>query len=94
MEREKRYLKSKLKLENGTIAGNLSARPISFRQNIMEDLQKECQTLRERIKELSDRLENEDNEKLLLKIEEQKRRIAVLEAVSQVRFVRRCLTPR
>lgn len=83
-----------MKLENDTIAGNLSARPISFRQSIMEDLQKECQTLRERIKELSDRLENEDNEKLLLKIEEQKRRIAVLEAVSQVRFVRRCLTPR
>ncbi|CAD1480387.1 unnamed protein product, partial [Heterotrigona itama] len=83
MEREKRYLKSKLKLESGTVAGNLSARPISFRQNIMEDLQKECQTLRERIKELSDRLENEDNEKLLLKVEEQKRRIAALETVSQ-----------
>ncbi|OAD55251.1 hypothetical protein WN48_05217 [Eufriesea mexicana] len=33
--------------------------------------------------QLSDRLENEDNEKLLLKIEEQKNRIAALETVSQ-----------
>ncbi|XP_017893114.1 centrosomal protein of 290 kDa [Ceratina calcarata] len=80
MEREKWYLKSKLKLEN-TMAGSLSARPVQ--QNVMEELQKECQILRERIKELSDRLENEDNEKLLLKVEEQKRRIAALEIVSQ-----------
>ncbi|XP_034174302.2 centrosomal protein 290kDa [Osmia lignaria lignaria] len=83
MEREKWYLKSKLKSEN-TMAGNLSARPLtSTQQNLMEELQKECQILRDRIKELTDRLENEDNEKLLLKIEEQKRRIAALEIVSQ-----------
>lgn len=85
MEREKWYLKSKLKSENNTIAGSFSARPVTTgRQNIMEELQKECQILRDRIKELSDRLENEDNEKLLLKIEQQKNRIAALETVSQV----------
>ncbi|CAK9795503.1 Centrosomal protein of 290 kDa [Anthophora quadrimaculata] len=84
MEREKWYLKSKLKLENNTVAGSLSARPMTnAQQNVMEELQKECQILRERIKELSDRLENEDNEKLLLKIDEQKTRIAALEIVSQ-----------
>ncbi|KOC58823.1 Centrosomal protein of 290 kDa [Habropoda laboriosa] len=84
MEREKWYLKSKLKLENNAIAGGLSARPMTNAQrNVMEELQKECQILRERIKELSDRLENEDKEKLLLKIDEQKRRIAALEIVSQ-----------
>ncbi|CAL7934044.1 unnamed protein product [Xylocopa violacea] len=84
MEREKWYLKSKLKLENSMVAGSLSARPATTaQQNVMGDLQKECQTLRERIKELSDRLENESNEKLLLKIEEQKSRIAALETVSQ-----------
>ncbi|XP_054003238.1 centrosomal protein of 290 kDa isoform X1 [Hylaeus anthracinus] len=84
MEREKWYLKSKLKMENSTIAGGLSARPIATtQQSVTEELQKECQNLRERVKELTDRLENEDNEKLLLKIEEQKRRIAALEVVSQ-----------
>ncbi|XP_076389728.1 centrosomal protein 290kDa [Megachile rotundata] len=83
MEREKWFLKSKLKSECN-VAGNLSARPLmNMQQNLMEELQKECQTLRDRIKELTDRLENEDNEKLLLKIEEQKRRIAALEIVSQ-----------
>lgn len=84
MEREKWYLKNKLKSEGHTAAGNLSARPITVRQNIMGDLQKECETLRERVKELSDRLENENNEKLLHKIEEQKARIAALETISQV----------
>lgn len=84
MEREKWYLKSKLKTEN-TAAGILSARFMTnAQQNVMEDLQKECQTLRDRIKDLTDRLENEDNEQLLQKIEEQKRRIAVLEVISQV----------
>ncbi|XP_043248630.1 centrosomal protein of 290 kDa [Colletes gigas] len=84
MEREKWNLKSKRKMENSTIAGGLSARPITTsQQNLTDEFQKECQTLRDRIKELTDRLENEDNEKLLLKIEEQKRRIAALEIVSQ-----------
>lgn len=82
MEREKWYLKSKLKMEHGAIAGGLSARPPQ--QNVMEDLQKECHILRDRIKDLTDRLENEENDKLLLKIEEQKRRIAALEIISQV----------
>ncbi|XP_076288209.1 centrosomal protein 290kDa [Lasioglossum baleicum] len=84
MEREKWYLKSKLKMENGTIVGGLSARSATTaQQNVMEQLQKECQILRERIKELTDRFETEDNQKLLLKIEEQKRRIAALEIISQ-----------
>ncbi|XP_076656438.1 centrosomal protein 290kDa [Halictus rubicundus] len=84
MEREKWYLKSKLKTENGTIIGGLSARSATTaQQNVVEQLQKECQVLRERIKELTDRFETEDNEKLLLKIEEQKRRIAALEIISQ-----------
>ncbi|XP_076766849.1 centrosomal protein 290kDa [Xylocopa sonorina] len=84
MEREKWYLKSKLKLESGTVAGSLSARPATTaQQNVTSELQKECQMLRERMKELSSRLENESNEKLLLTIEEQKSRIAALETVSQ-----------
>lgn len=85
MEREKWYLKSKLKTENSTVAGCLSARPMTTtQQSVTEELQKECQALRERTKELTDRLENEENDKLLLKIEEQRRRIAALEHVSQV----------
>ncbi|XP_033329753.2 centrosomal protein 290kDa isoform X1 [Megalopta genalis] len=84
MEREKWYLKRKLKMENGVIAGGLSARSVPItQQNVMEQLQNECHVLRDRIKELTDRLENEDSEKLLLKIDEQKRRIAALEIISQ-----------
>ncbi|XP_015431660.1 PREDICTED: centrosomal protein of 290 kDa [Dufourea novaeangliae] len=59
MEREKWYLKGKLRMENGTVAGGLSARPMTtVQQNVMEELQK-------------------------LLIEDQKRRIAALEIVSQ-----------
>ncbi|KAG7212966.1 hypothetical protein KM043_002306 [Ampulex compressa] len=84
MEREKWYLKSKLKIEGNSRAGSLSARPISaVHPTLVDDLQKECQTLRDRVKELTDRLENEDNEQLMQKIDEQKRRIAALEAVSE-----------
>lgn len=85
MEREKWYLKSKLKTDNNYVAGGLSARPITTaQQNVMEDVQKECQALRDRIKELTDRLETKDNDKLMGKIDEQRRRIAALETVSQV----------
>lgn len=84
MEREKWYLKSKLKTENNIIAESISARSTTVHQNIMQELQKECQTLRDHIRELSNRLENENSEKLLLQLEEQKRHIAALETVSQV----------
>lgn len=84
MEREKWYLKSKLKTENNIVGENTSARSTIVHQNIMQELQKECQTLRDHIRELSNRLENENSEKLLLQIEEQKRHIAALETVSQV----------
>lgn len=83
MEREKWYLKSKLKTENNIVGENTSARSTIVHQNIMQELQKECQTLRDHIRELSNRLENENSEKLLLQIEEQKRHIAALETVSQ-----------
>ncbi|XP_015607794.1 centrosomal protein of 290 kDa isoform X2 [Cephus cinctus] len=84
MEREKWYLKSKLRFENGSIIGGLSARPVTALQyNIIEDLQRECDTLRDRVKELTDRLDNEDNTQLLCKIQEQRRHIAALEAVTQ-----------
>jgi predicted GTPase len=85
IEREKWYLRSKLKLENNTISGNLSSRPISnVRYNTMEDMEKECRILRERVKELTDRLEKENNEHLMLEITELKRHNAILETVSQV----------
>lgn len=84
MEREKWYLKSRLKTESNIVAENTSARSTIAHQNVMQELQKECQTLRDHIRELSNRLENENSEKLLLQVEEQKRHIAALETVSQV----------
>ncbi|XP_026827696.1 centrosomal protein of 290 kDa isoform X2 [Ooceraea biroi] len=86
IEREKWYLRSKLKLENDTVfIGNLSSRPISndHRHNAMEELEKECRILRERVKELTDRLEKESNEHLMLEIAELKRHNTILETVSQ-----------
>lgn len=86
MEREKWYLRSKLKLENDTVPiGNLSSRPISnVRHDAVEELEKECRILRERVRELTDRLEKENNEHLMLEIAELKRHNAILETVSQV----------
>lgn len=87
MEREKWYLRSKLKVENDAVyTGNSSSRPISnIRHNDrMEELEKECRILRERVKELTDRLEKENNEHLMLEIAELKRHNAVLATVSQV----------
>ncbi|XP_029158200.1 centrosomal protein of 290 kDa-like [Nylanderia fulva] len=85
MEREKWHLRSKLKLESDTVSGNLSIRPVSTIQlNAVEkELEKECRILRERVKELTDRLEKESNEHLMLEITELKRHNAALEAVSQ-----------
>jgi len=84
MEREKWHLRSKLKLESDT--GNSSIRPVSTIQlnTIEKELEKECRILRERVKELTDRLEKESNEHLILEIAELKRHNAALEAVSQV----------
>jgi len=85
MEREKWYLRSKLKLESDTVSGSSSARPIAnvhvYRE---EELEKECRILKERVKELTNRLEKESNEHLILEIAELKRHNAALEAVSQV----------
>lgn len=83
MEREKWHLRSKLKLESDIVSS--SGRPISNIQPTMEqELEKECRILRERIKELTDRLEKESNEHLMLEIAELKRHNTALEAVSQV----------
>lgn len=85
MEREKWHLRNKLKLENGTVSGTSSGRPISnIQPNTVEQLEKECRILKERIKELTDRLEKESNEHLMLEIAELKRHNTALEAVSQV----------
>lgn len=83
MEREKWHLRNKLKLESDTISS--SGRLISnIQPNIVEQLEKECRILRERVKELTDRLEKESNEHLMLEIAELKRHNTALEAVSQV----------
>ncbi|CAG5073805.1 Similar to cep290: Centrosomal protein cep290 (Drosophila melanogaster) [Cotesia congregata] len=77
MEREKWFLRSKIKAEDcGT------ARP-DFNLRVIEDLQRECQTLRDRIKELTDRLETEDCQRLGGLLEQQKRRIAALEIAAE-----------
>lgn len=85
MEREKWYLRNKLKLESDT-SGTSSGRPVlNIQYNAVEQqLEKECRVLRERVKELTDRLEKENNEHLMLEIAELKRHNAALEAVSQV----------
>lgn len=86
MEREKWHLRSKLKLESDNVSGTSSGRPISNIQHntVEEQLEKECRILRERVKELTDRLEKESNEHLMLEIAELKRHNTALEAVSQV----------
>lgn len=83
MEREKWHLKSKIKLESDPVSGNLSTRPVEL-NTIEKELEKDCRILRERVKELTDRLEKESNEHLILEIAELKRHNAALEAVSQV----------
>lgn len=84
MEREKWYLRSKIKDEVSNVPNESAPRPISAaHRNLVDDLQKECQTLRERINELTDRLEKENSQALLSKIDEQKNYIASLEAVAK-----------
>lgn len=86
MEREKWYLKNKLKIERDIVSGNLSTRPASqhVQHNTIASFEEECRILKERIKELTSRLEKEDNEQLMLEIAELKRHNTALEIVSQV----------
>ncbi|EGI68317.1 Centrosomal protein of 290 kDa [Acromyrmex echinatior] len=81
MEREKWHLRSKLKVESDTASGRLISN-IQY-NTVEEQLEKECRILRERVKELTDRLEKESNEHLMLEIAELKRHNTALEAVSQ-----------
>lgn len=86
MEREKWYLRSRLKYESDNVAGDSSMRFMSnVQRKTVEELEKECLILREQVKELTDRLGKEGNEQLMLEIVELKRRNAALKAVSQVR---------
>lgn len=86
MEREKWYLRSRLKYESDNVAGDSSMRFMSnVQRKTVEELEKECLILREQVKELTDRLGKEGNEQLMLEIAELKRRNAALKAVSQVR---------
>lgn len=88
MEREKWYLRSKLKLESDAVSGSSLTRPIANIQNYREEeLEKECRILKERVKELTNRLEKESNEHLMLEIAELKRHNTALEAVSQVGII-------
>ncbi|XP_032687965.1 centrosomal protein of 290 kDa-like isoform X2 [Odontomachus brunneus] len=84
MEREKWYLRSRLKCESDIVSGDSSTRLLSsVQRKTVEELEKECLTLRERVKELTGRLGKEGNEQLMLEIVELKRRNVALEAVSQ-----------
>ncbi|XP_043268988.1 centrosomal protein of 290 kDa [Venturia canescens] len=82
MEREKWYLRSKLRSENACFAAGLNP-PNDVHHKIVESLQIECQTLRDRVKELTDRLESEDSRQTVYQLEQQRRRIAALEAVAE-----------
>lgn len=93
MEREKWFLRSKLKCDNNDNASNArggNLMPMKFNNhplqiNAVEEMQKECHALRERVKELTDRLEGEiDARALLQTVDEQKRRIAILEGLANV----------
>lgn len=85
MEREKWYLRSKLRCENGCLVGSLSARPGTLgHTDVLENLQRECLTLRSRVRELTDRLEEADMEQLVMKIESQGRKILALETTTKV----------
>lgn len=65
----------------------LNAPPNDVQQKVVEGLQIECQTLRDRVKELTDRLESEDSRQTVHQLEQQRRRIAALEAVTEVYFL-------
>ncbi|KAK2587709.1 hypothetical protein KPH14_003822 [Odynerus spinipes] len=81
MEREKWNLRSKIKDEVHDVSKDSPSRSISAaHQNLVSDLQNECQILRERI---NDQLEKENNQELLSKIDEQKHYIASLESVAK-----------
>lgn len=89
MEREKCYLRNKLRSENSDNLndGWSTCRTTKTQQTIVESLQNECDTLRDRVRELTQRLDGADKEQYLLKIQDQSRKIAALETVSQVNIL-------
>ena len=93
MEREKWYLRSKLKQEKGGTATAFTFYPSvsSIESNIVEDLQKECASLRKQVYELTEQLTRDDTEQLLNTIQEQKRGISSLESVTEVRIIKKII---
>ncbi|XP_014478395.1 PREDICTED: centrosomal protein of 290 kDa isoform X2 [Dinoponera quadriceps] len=84
MEREKWYLRSRLKSEADNVSGDSSSRLLSsVQRKTVDELEKECLTLRERVKELTERSGKEGDEQLMSEIAKLKRHNAALEAVSQ-----------
>ena len=85
MEREKWYLRSKLRSVSGCVTGSVNENHLQYK--IVENLQNECQTLRERMKQLTDRSESKDTRDLLEKLQQQASRIAALETVKEVLYL-------
>jgi regulator of replication initiation timing len=64
IEREKWYLRGKYRGESMAMANWMSPPDVPRNHEaLVEDLQRECQELRDRVKELVDRLNHRDNEK-------------------------------
>ncbi|XP_043474631.1 centrosomal protein of 290 kDa isoform X2 [Leptopilina heterotoma] len=84
MEREKYYLRSKLKLEKSGMSAGFEFSPSvsAVESNIVEDLEKECNFLKNRNQELAEKLANNECDQLRCIIEEQKRRLFALETVA------------
>lgn len=95
MEREKWYLRGKLKSESDNVPPHSSTRLVSnIQYSTVDELEKECLILRQRVKDLTDRLEKESNEQMISEIADLKRRNATLEAISQVRvFLKTFISP-
>lgn len=86
MEREKWYLRSKLKLEKSGMSAGFEFCPSvsAVESNIVEDLEKQCNFLKTKIRELTEKLANDETDQLKNIIEEQKRRLFTLETVANV----------
>ncbi|XP_014482721.1 PREDICTED: uncharacterized protein LOC106748570 isoform X2 [Dinoponera quadriceps] len=70
--------------KNDNVFDDSSTRPLSsIQRKTVNELEKECLTLRRRVKELTERSRKENVEQLMLEIAELKRHSAALEAVSQ-----------
>lgn len=89
MEREKYYLRSKLKLEKSGMSAGFEFSPSvsAVESNIVEDLEKECNFLKSRNQELSEKLANNETDQLRCIIDEQKRRLFALETVAAVSLI-------